>query len=359
MMKMVKIIPFVTVIVLSSINLHPQEVKPSSKSRLLIYNFITTDRYDDEKVKGKNFSFYTVVIPETIGKTFRETGGYEVIRETGPFSIETEFADKKEKKKYIKKLIELGTKNKCEYIITGSFKVIDQKRLAIRIIVFDVRGQDIRVVNQESDELGARLLATTDLLSQQLNKNIEELDKINLERTGRSPFLLLYKPLSIITLGIDSGYMYIIGDWDSLYNDTYYVSPFLNFDITDDFSLSLKVSSIQSDSEDKETMSYSEIRMLSGSMSLAYTLWFNDYAGLEIAAGGGATKSTITLNPQKPFEGPNLKKDSIDPNFDFSACFVFKASSFIIRGGGQYKRIFFSDKPMDSAIIFAGAGIHF
>lgn len=360
-MKLLKSIFLIAVMVLPSMSLHSEELNSTSKIRLLIYNFTTTDNYDTKKEKGrkdKNYQYYTVVIPETLTKSFKETGNYDIQRETGPFSIETDFADNKEKRKYIQKLTDLGKQNKSDYIITGSFNVTDMK-LKIRLTVFDVKGREIRVVDNESDELGARLLAATDILSQQLNEKISEMEKLNQERSDRSPFTALYSPFSIITIGVDSGYLYMAGDWSSIYNDTFYVSPFIDFDITEDFSLSMKAASIQSDSDNKDTSSYSQIRMLSSSISLSYIFRFTDNAGFAVSAGGGMTKSTITINPGGPFEESLSEKDSIDPNIDLASYFVFNISSFNIRAGVLYKRIFFKDEPMDTGVIFAGAGIHF
>jgi hypothetical protein len=342
-------------------NLYSEESNSSSKSRLLIYNFTTTDNYEDVKKKDrkdKNYQYYTVVIPETIAKSFKKNGDYEIQRETGPFSIEADFADNKEKKKYIQKLRDLGKQSKSDYIITGTYNVTN-KKLKIRLTVFDVKGREIRIIDNESDELGARLLAATDILSQQLNENITGMEKLNQERSNRSPFTALYSPLSIITIGVDSGYLYMMGDWSSVYNDAFYISPFIDFDITEDFSLSMKAASIQSDSDDKETSSYSQIRMLSSTISLSYMFRFTDNAGFAVSAGGGITKSTITMSPGKPFEDSLAEKDSIDPNIDLSSYFVYNLSSFNLRAGVLYKRIFFKDEPMDSGVIFAGAGIHF
>ncbi len=360
-MKLKKSIILVTAMILLSMNSYSDDTKSPAKNRLLIYDFTTTDNYETNKEKSKkdkNYQYYTVVIPETISNSFKETGNFSIQREKGPFSIETDFADKKEKRKYIKKLTDLGQQNKSDYIITGKYNVSGNK-LKITTTVFDVKGQEIRSVDNESNELGAQLLAATDILSQQLKEKISELEKINQERSNRSPFLAIYNPLSIVTLGIDSGYLYMMGEWESVYNNTYYISPFIDFDLAEDMSLSLKITSIQSDSDDKNTSSYSQLKMLSSSISISYMFGFNDNAGIVLSAGGGITKSTITLNPAEPFEDSPAKKDSIDPNIDISSYFVYNLSSFNLRAGVLYKRIFFSDEPMDTGVIFAGAGIHF
>jgi hypothetical protein len=116
-MKLIRTISLCSAIILFSINLHSQDKVPTVKNRLLIYNFITTDNYDNVKEKEKNFQYYSIVIPETISKSLNKTGNYEIRRETGPFSIEADFMDIKEKKKYIKKLDDLASKNKSDYIL--------------------------------------------------------------------------------------------------------------------------------------------------------------------------------------------------------------------------------------------------
>ena len=355
MMKLLKSISLISAIIFFSMNLYSQEINSSQKNRLLIYNFITTDNYDSIKDKEKNYQYYSIVIPETITKNLGKSKNYDIRREAGPFSIEADFPDKKEKRKYIQKLEELGLQNKSDYVITGTFNVVN-KKLTIRVTIFDVNGKDIKTFDHESDELGVRMQQTPDIISQLISENIESFNKLNQEKSDKTG---LYSPFSIITIGLDSGYLYLMGDWSSTYNNAFYISPFIDFELFKDFNLSLKATSIQCNSNDNNTSSYSNIRMLSGSISLSYLFRFSDNSGIALSAGGGMTKTTIAINPDKPFSNTTTEEDSFDPNVDLSSYLVYNLSTFTLRAGVLYKRIFFEDEPIDTGVIFAGAGIHF
>jgi hypothetical protein len=227
------------------------------------------------------------------------------------------------------------------------------------VTIFDVTGKEIKTFNLESDELGVQLQNSTDLISKQINENIEEFNNINQERSHQSPFILLYTPFSIITMGIDTGYLFIFGNWSSIYNNKLYYSPFIDFDLTDDLLLSMKITSIQTDSDVKDVSSYSQIRILSGTLAVSYIYQLSSSFGIAVSAGGGMTRSKITIGPDQPFTPPLSEKESIDPNIDISSYLIYNFSTVTLRTGFLYKRIFYKNEPMDSGVIFAGAGIHF
>jgi hypothetical protein len=358
MTKLLRTIPLVIVLIFYTVNLQSQEKNSSKKNRLVIYNFTTTDNYNEVQDKGKNYQYYSIVIPETISKNLQKSKNYQIRREEGPLSIQTTFTNDKEKKIYIKNLIQASIKNKTDYIITGTFNVIKNK-LKISVTIFNVKGKDIETVDNESSELGVLLNESTDLISQRVIDNIENLDKLNIKRANDSPFTTLYKPFSIMTLGLDAGYIFIMGKWDPLFNDTTYFSPFIDLSLTENFSLSLKFTSIQSDSEGKDTGSDSIIRIMNGSISLNYEFKMTESLGIIFSAGGGLAKTIITVGATGPFTDPLAEKKSYDPSMDLSSWLNYKLSPVILRGGILYKRIFYQDEPMNSMIIFMGAGIHF
>jgi len=355
-MKLLKTLTPFLIFIFFSINLYAENLNPSFKNRILIYSFTTTDTYQNED-KQKNYNYYSIVIPETIKKNLTITGNYELQSEKGPLSIEK---DINEKEKYIKKLKDLGLKYNVNYIVTGSFNVINNK-LIIRVTIFNVRGENLETVNHESDELGAQLQETTDLISQSIHTRIESFELANRENFSNSPFITLYAPLSLITLGIDSGYFYLFGPWKSIYKNTVYISPFVDLDLTRNLMISLKFTSIQTDSENKDSgmSSSSQIRISSGSLSLSYILRFNDTLGIAFSAGGGITKTRITIGSEKPFNDSLLAKSTFDPNLDISSYLSCNFSSINLRAGIHYKRIFYSGEPMNTGTVFAGAGIHF
>lgn len=357
-MKLLKLISLLLMITVMNSYSYSQGIKSSSEKNILIYNFTTSDNYKKIRDNKKNNQFYSTIIPEAIGKNLQNSGNYTIHRETGPFSIEPDFKDSSEKEKYITKLIVLGSKYNSGYIITGSFTV-KNIRISIRVTVFNITSKEIKVIDQESSELGIQFTDTTDTLTQKISEYIKNLDEKNKFILKKSPFIALYKPFSIITTGVDGGYIVIYGEWASVYNNTPYLAPFIDFDLTEHFSLSLKYTSIQTDSDDKETSAYSQIQIKSGGLSLCYTYLFNPYIGFTFSTGGGMTKTVIEINPEQPFVNSLSEKKSTDPNIDISAYIVYNLASLTLKTGILYKRILFKDEPMDIGGCFASAGVNF
>jgi len=340
-------------------NLFSQDNISSRNTRLLIYDFLTTDNYANIKDKKKNYQFYSIIIPETISKNLDNSGSYEISREKGPFSIGADFKDKEQRIKYLKKLEDLGSQFKSDYILTGTFNVINN-RLIIRITIFNVKNKDIETVEDESSELGVQLSETPDQLTQNIIEKINNFNIINREKPAISPLITPPYSSDIITIGLDGGYLYFRGSFSDYYNNTPYLAPFIDFNLTDNLSLSLKYTSIQSDSDDKNTTAFLQARILSSSISICYLFSFTDNFGISLSAGGGVSKTTITVNPGKePFIDSFSEKVSKNPNIDISSYFSYNLSSITCRSGVIYKRIFFQNKPIDAAIIFAGAGLNF
>lgn len=358
MIKLLQFITIISLILAGTVDLQSNEKPTPKKNRVLIYNFTTTDNYSDSKNKDNNYQYYSIVIPETLSKSLQKTNNYEIIRNKDLFTIETVFSNDIKKRIYIKNLSRSGLKNKVDFIITGTFNVIGTK-LKTKIVIFNVKGKDIVTVENQSEELGAVLTKLTDLVSSQMSRNIDNLEKLNIKRSDNSLSLAIYKPFSIMTLGLDTGYFYIFGSWSKLYNNALFIAPFLDLDLNNNFSLSFKLSSIQSDTENMDTSSYSQIKILNSTIALSYQYKISDNYGIALSVGGGLAKTTIIIEPEEPFYNPLAKKNSYDPSLDLSAYLNYLISPVLLKAGILYKRIFYKEKSMDSATVFAGAGIHF
>lgn len=261
--------------------------------------------------------------------------------------------------KYLKKLEGLGSQYKSDYIITGTYNVINN-RLLIRITIFNVKGKEIAIVEDESDEPGVQLWETPDQLTQRIIEKINTFNTLNSGKTSESSLITNHSPSGMITAGLDGGYLSFRGSFNSLYNNSLYLAPFIDFDLSDNFSLSLKCTSIKSDSDGKNIILYQQIKILSSSISICYFHRIIADFGISVSAGGGFSRTTVNIKPyQKPVTNLSYEEVSKDPNVDISLNFFYNLSSVTCRTGIIYKRIFFKDKPIDIGVIFAGAGIRF
>ena len=293
LLKSIKITALSSLLILYSSDLYSQDNYSSGKTRLLIYDLITANDFANVKGNKKNFQFYSIIIPETISKNLEKSGNYEILREKGPFSIGTDFKDKDQNMKYLKKLEGLGSQYKSDYIITGTYNVINN-RLLIRITIFNVKGKEIAIVEDESDEPGVQLWETPDQLTQRIIEKINTFNTLNSGKTSESSLITNHSPSGMITVGLDGGYLYFRGSFNSLYNNSLYLAPFIDFDLTDNFSLSLKCTSIKSDSDGKSIILYQQIKILSSSISICYFHRIIADFGISVSAGGGFSRTTVT-----------------------------------------------------------------
>ncbi len=326
-----------------------------AKRFITLYDFTSADNID----KGeKKYRYYSRIIPETISKSLQKYGNYSIKRDAAPPVISDDFGSKSAKKQYIKKIRELDSKYKSDFVVTGKYSISD-KALVIVIIVSGMTSEDVKVIEHKSAETGVQLQDTTDTISRQIHDEISAFES----KKGVSPFIALYRPFSLLSTGIDGGYLFLQGDWKSAYNNKPYISPFINIDVTDNFFLSARLIYLQTDTENKEYLYYSEARLFSISLSLCYR--FKLFGGLWIAfsAGGGATATDITVNPPTggggPFDNSFITDERFEFNADASSYFVYDISPVSIRAGVHGKRIFYSEEPMDILAVFGGIGFHF
>ncbi len=363
LMKFVKITVLLSLIFCYPGDLYSLDNSSPRKAKLLIYDFVTANDSVNIKDNKKNYQFYSIIIPETVSKNLEKSGNYVILREKGPFSIGADFREEEQNTRYVKRLGELATQYSCDYIITGTFYVRN-KRLVTLVTIFNAQSRQIDTVEDESYETGVQMKETPDELTQRITEMITNYNsKIREKHTEpvsvENRDIINYPSSGIATIGLDCGYLLFRGSYKSLYNSCFNLAPYIDFNLTDSFSLSFKYSSIQSDSDNKNTTDFYQIKISSSSASLCYIYRFTENTGISLSAGGGFSKTAVTINADEPFMGKSSEKVSKDPNIDVSSYLSCNISSVIFRTGVLYKRVFYKNKPADMGVIFAGAGFHF
>lgn len=335
----------------------------NAKQNLLIYDFEVTDNSTPETKRKdttdiRDVQYYSFIIPDTISKNISAEGQYIVSREREIYTIETTFRGLAEKKAYTKRLQKLGKEKKADFIICGTCVITDDS-LEIRVTVFNVKGRELLSSGNTTNELGAVIKDSTDFISSRIEEAVTEMSKSNSERFRPSPFLSLYKPFSYMSLGVDGGYMFILGDWSDIYNSALYISPYIMFDITSNLSVSLEYDYFSTDSKNKDVSSESSYRMMGGTIDLTHKLNLTNYFNLYLSYGGGISYTKIVTEPGDPFTIPLSSKSTTDPTAEISTGINIKFSNFIIHTGVLYKRIFYKDKTMNMSAVFGGVAVHF
>ncbi len=335
------------------------EEQIEKKPRIVIFNFqmVKPSLEESEEIKRrKNHSYYSIILPETISKKLQESDRFLINRDkkyllnNEPDSIDTI------RQNYSEELTAAAKQTSSDYVITGQFEV-KNNILYVRIFIFNSLLNDLQEVTASEEETGIYLKDTPDSLSEGIEERIKDIIVEQIDKDKKTPLPSLSEYASI---GFDAGYLFLSGEWADLYDNTQYYSPYISLNITSFLDMVFKFDHFSSNSDDSIISGYdSSLSVLGGSvlLNLKYQIFSN--MGIYLNAGGGIARSEISINTGDPFTvSPSIKKDSY-PSAEAGLGFKINLSSFYMRAGVSYKRIFFDKDPMDLRIIYGGAGIHF
>ena len=336
-----------------------EEVK---KDKILIYNFnyisseTEPDNSDAESIK--KFQYYSFIVPQTLSKNFSIEDNYNIERKYDTIHINSVFQDEKERIAHVKELLVIAKENSANYLITGDCS-ISEGMLTINVSIFNARGHDIVTFQHKSNELGVVFKDTTDYIAAEIIKNIEIMADLDRERFEPSPFLSAFSLIQGLSIGVESGYLFIHKPWKDFYNNTFFASPYIMYSFNKWLALSAKYDYIQSDSKGKDLSAHYQIDFNGGALMAHLKYNFFKNATIGLSAGGGISKSRTIKNPHAPLTDPDLKTSSRDYYTDGTFYFSYRLSAIEIKAGVIYKRIFYKDDHMGMSGVYAGAGFLF
>ncbi len=361
--KQIKIL-FLTLVILFPFAAQSDEIREEpDKNRIIIYNFnyIKPDTNTDNPVNPENlkkFQYYSFIIPQTLAKNISSDFAYVAERKYDTLEIKNNFSDEEERISHIKNLINHAEENRADYIVSGECSIVEGT-LTVTVTIFNARGHDIYTFQHKSSELGVVFKETTDAIAEETVKNIEIMAALDRERFRPSPFLTFYSFLNGLSAGVDSGYLFIQNPWNDFYNDTYFASPYIKYNFTSWFALSLTYDYIQTDSKDKDFIDYYQADFQGAFLSGHLEYNFSNNASIGLSAGGGLMESKIVMNPADPLMNPGLETSSKDPYYNGTLYLNYKLSPIVIQAGLIHKRIFYKDEPIKMSGIYGGLGFIF
>ncbi len=336
-----------------------EEVK---KDKILIHNFNyispETESGNTSAESIKKFQYYSFIIPQTLSKNFTIEDNYNIERKYDTITINSVFHDEKDRIAHIKELLGIAKENSADYLITGDCS-ISEEMLIINVSIFNARGHDIITFQHKSNELGVVFKDTTDYIAAEIIKNIKIMADLDKERFQPSPFLSAFSLLQGLSIGVESGYLFIHKPWKDFYNNTLFASPYIMYNFNKWFALSVKYDYIQGDSKGKNLPAYYQIDFNGGALMGHLKYNFLKNASIGLSAGGGISKSKTIQNPHAPLTSPDLKTSSRDYYADGTLYLTYRLSAIEIKAGIIYKRIFYKDDHMGMSGIYAGAGFLF
>ncbi|MCP4132073.1 MAG: hypothetical protein GY754_13950 [bacterium] len=324
-----------------------QTAAKAAQKKIIIYNFTT-------KIMDSKSSYYSSIIPGTIAKSIEKKGIHTIKARPGKEKTVPEpFGDKNEA------ALEKYKKAGAHYIITGSYAIEKNKteRLFIKLRVLNIRGKNFVDISTRSKETMVFLKQTTDELAVKIEKEILRFERENAEKFGT-----LFTPPDFITFGMTGGKMIILGSQGNVFNNAYYVNPYILFNSRGLLGFSTNFEYFSTDTDGKNVAAGELLSMWGLSGDVHLTFRFLDVLGISFAAGGGImwiAADTYASASFNLFDTPVSETRETDPYLRASASFLIELGPLQINMGSGYKRIFIDDDGFHYVTIFAGAGFTF
>ncbi|HOP63561.1 MAG TPA: hypothetical protein PK358_03570 [Spirochaetota bacterium] len=350
-----------TILFLATGILSAEETPVIKKSRIAIYNFGMVKPVQEEpagKTKVKDYSYYSFILPETISKQLQESEKITVTRNKSELTGAGKDINIINRPEYISILSATARETSSDFIVTGRYEIKEQN-LNVKIYIYNAATNELQEATATGEETGLYLRNTTDTLSMDIEDKIKAIVVREIEEKVYYPFFYIAKPFTLMSIGLNSGYIWLSGDWKDAYNNAVYYSPYITFDITEFLDITLKVDYFYTDSDGKDVETYSTLSAVGGSALIGLKYQVFRHFGIYFSAGGGMVRSRIDLAPEGPFEATLGKEETNDPAAEAELGFKINLSAFYIKTGALYKRIFYDKEAMNLGIIYGGAGIHF
>ena len=361
-------------IIISLILIHalsPAVFSEARKEKVLIYNLpviyeksIIID--EDKKGEQDRHDYYSFIIPHAIAQNLNASGKIEAQKIDGELPLKDIGSDA-----FYSEMRKIGAEYSARYLIGGraTFK---RKKLTIELAVVNVKENDFTGITKETFETGAELKTVITDLTSEIEKILEssiaiaerrekpiEKREEKKEEPAVSPFLKGYRAMENLSFGAKTGRIFIKGSFSKLYDDFFYVSPYLSYGILTWLGVSAGADYLSAENGSKIVRRNSTMLMWGVTINADFSYRFFEHFGVMLSAGFGTSFGRIYLrSSDNPFDGLVKQKYSIDPYLNISASFNLLFRPIELQFGGGYKSAFFKGKPLSLLAVFFGIGYH-
>ncbi len=329
--------------------------------RIAVYNFkviknietTTEKKPESPEITNKNFEYYSFIIPQSVFKSLSKEYGYDVIRKLNYLEIDEDSAKTK------KTLLHSGKTELVNFLVSG-ICTINKDNIEISVTIFDTRGLEKRTFTVTTDETGVFFRKVTESIASGLNSHIAEINKLNAEKFRPSPIAPLFGPLRNISLGIEAGYVKILGEYKNSYNDTYFISPGITYNLNKNFGLKMAFDYLETNSDNKDTTSYLELSYQAYTLGLIFKIQpGNSNISIDCTVSGGIANTKVFIDSSEPFTAPSGEESSWDPYMSTSLDLSYNMKSAYFKIGGVYRQVFYKDKNLYLVGGQFGFGLYF
>jgi len=358
--------------------LSPAATAATPKVKVLIYNLPVVHEKSiiiDEEKKGEEdrYDYYSFIIPNAIAQNLNASGKIEIRKIDGEISLKDIGSGA-----FYEDMRKIGAEYSAQYIIGGR-AAIKGKKLTIELAVINVKENDFTGITKETFETGAELKAVINDLTLNIEKifetaaatehrekreeRAEKREELPGKREERkeeiavSPFLKGYRAMENLSFGAKSGRIFIKGPFSKLYDDFFYVSPYLSYGILTWLGVSVVADYFSAENGTKIVKVNSSMLLWGVTVNADLSYWFFEHFGVTLSAGFGASTGRIYLNSsQDPFGSLVKQRKSTDPYLNISASFNLLFRPIELQFGGGYKSAFFKGENLSLLAVFVGIG---
>jgi hypothetical protein len=362
--------------IISAILIHalsPALFAETPKGKVLIYNLpviheksIIID--EEKKEKEDRYDYYSFIIPNAIAQNLNASGNMEVQKIDGELSLKDVGSDA-----FYSDMRKIGAEYSAQYIIGGR-ATIKGKKLTIELAVVNIKENDFTGITKETFETGAELKNVINDLTLDIERILEtaaaaERREKRKERPVKreeqkeapavSPFLKGYRAMENLSFGVKTGRIFIKGSFSKLYDDFFYMSPYVSYGILKWLGVSAGADYLSAENGTKIVKLNSSMLLWGVTINADLSYRFFEQFGVMLSAGFGASMGRIYLNSSdNPFGSLVKQKKSTDPYLNISASFNLLFKPIELQFGGGYKSAFFKGKNLSLLAVFFGIGYH-
>ena len=330
---------------------------PAKKEKVVIFYF-------QDKSQEDKYGYLSSIIPVSIAADINRIGAYQA--ETFPAKMDylEEKSSEEDRKAFISNLTEKNKEIKSDFLLIGSYIVVEG-RINILSQIFDAQRQKIIPVEGTENKVTAIFTEMIEAHTNNINTELVEASKKKKEeeeekKARTSPFLGFYNFLSGITFGINYGSVNLYKEWGDDFKNSDQVSLYLNYEFNKiALTGNYNYFSTKTNDSNSKGMHYLEIK--SGALSLSYLFRFVPNFSLGISAGGGLAKVEVYKEAEKDAMGNiiapgGVVKETYDPLYTFAASLNFYIGSLKIESGFSYNIVQFSPKQINYSVVYFGLG---
>jgi len=333
----------------------------SRREKVLVYDLrVAFEKgVDPGAVVAERYDYYSSIIPYTIARSLESAGKFDVQKIEGMLPTAETGSDL-----FFDQMRRIGAEYSAQIIIAGGVTVTG-KKLAVELIIINIRAKNIFKISRESLETGAELIHIIDDITADIGQKLAlyqketERPKEAEKRVEVSPFIHAYRALEKLSFGAKAGRFFIKGPFTHANEDSDYLTPYLAYGIMGWFGLSAEADLLKADNGDIFVLRRSSMLLYGLTLNGNFTYWFFTHFGARLSVGGGPSISRIYLNvSDNPFNNLVIKKQSVDPYLNLSASFNIIFKPVELQFGSSYKHAFFKGRGLQLITLFCGIGFH-